>query len=37
MLVHSDVEFTTPPTKESWGTYAVFKDPDGNHLLLGTT
>jgi catechol 2,3-dioxygenase-like lactoylglutathione lyase family enzyme len=30
------VEFTTEPTKEPWGTFAVFRDPDGNHFLLGT-
>lgn len=30
------VEFTQPPKKESWGTSAVFKDPDGNTFALGT-
>jgi len=24
------VEFTVKPTKEEWGSYAMFKDPDGN-------
>ena len=29
------VEFTTPPTKEEWGTYAVIRDLDGNeHMLM---
>jgi predicted enzyme related to lactoylglutathione lyase len=30
------VEFTKPPTKESWGTYATFKDPDGNQFVMGS-
>ena len=30
------VEFTTPPTKQPWGTFAIFKDPDGNEFVLGT-
>ncbi len=28
------VEFTEPTTKEDWGTYAMFKDPDGNEFWL---
>lgn len=28
------VQFTTPTTKEDWGTYAMFKDPDGNEFWL---
>lgn len=24
------VEFTGPPKKEHWGTFVMFKDPDGN-------
>ncbi len=29
------VEFSTEPTTESWGTYAVVRDPDGNeHTLM---
>ncbi|HKW43636.1 MAG TPA: VOC family protein [Thermoplasmata archaeon] len=28
------VQFTTPTTKEDWGTFAVFKDPDGNEFWL---
>ena len=30
------VEFTSPPKKEPWGTFAVMKDPDGNEFVLGT-
>jgi predicted enzyme related to lactoylglutathione lyase len=30
------VEFTAPPKVESWGTSAIFKDPDGNQFVLGT-
>jgi catechol 2,3-dioxygenase-like lactoylglutathione lyase family enzyme len=28
------VEFSRPTTKEDWGTYAMFKDPDGNEFWL---
>ena len=28
------VEFTSPVTKESWGTNGMFKDPDGNEFYL---
>jgi len=30
------VEFIAPPKKESWGTSAIFKDPDNNQFVLGT-
>ena len=30
------VEFVTPPTKQPWGTFAIFKDLDGNQFLLST-
>ena len=30
------VEFAGPPQKESWGTFAVVKDPDGNQLVLSS-
>jgi catechol 2,3-dioxygenase-like lactoylglutathione lyase family enzyme len=30
------VEFTAPPKKEPWGTFATFKDPDGNQFVMGT-
>jgi predicted enzyme related to lactoylglutathione lyase len=35
-LVERGVEFVQPPKKESWGTSAVFKDPDGNTFVLGS-
>ena len=25
---------TPPPTKQPWGTFAVFRDPDGNQFVL---
>jgi predicted enzyme related to lactoylglutathione lyase len=28
------VEFITPPRKEPWGTMAMFKDSEGNQILL---
>lgn len=28
------VDFTAPTTKETWATYAIFKDPDGNEFWL---
>jgi predicted enzyme related to lactoylglutathione lyase len=28
------VEFPSPPTKHDWGSFAVFKDPDGNSFVL---
>ncbi len=30
------VEFTAPPTCEPWGSYAKFKDPDGNEFVLSS-
>ena len=30
------VEFVTQPTKAPWGTFAIFKDQDGNRFVLGT-
>jgi catechol 2,3-dioxygenase-like lactoylglutathione lyase family enzyme len=35
-LVERGVEFVQPPKKESWGTSAIFKDPDGNTFVLGS-
>jgi len=35
-LCAKGVEFVAPPKKESWGTSAIFKDPDGNQLHLGS-
>jgi predicted enzyme related to lactoylglutathione lyase len=34
-LSERGVEFTQPPTKEPWGSYAIFKDPDGNTFVVG--
>ena len=28
------VEFATPPTRQPWGTYALFRDPDGTTFCL---
>ena len=33
-LTAQGVEFTQPPKKESWGTSAVFKDPDANSFVI---
>lgn len=30
------VEFVAGPTKEHWGTFAIFKDPDGNSFVLSS-
>ena len=30
------VEFTSAPQKEPWGTFATFKDPDGNEFVLSS-
>ena len=35
-LTARGVEFTGPPKKEPWGTFAVFKDPDGNQFVMST-
>lgn len=35
-LKAKDVEFTTPPTKQFWGSFAMFKDLDGNSFVLAT-
>jgi predicted enzyme related to lactoylglutathione lyase len=35
-LVAKGVEFTEKPTKQPWGSYAVFKDPDGNTFVLSS-
>jgi len=35
-LSERGVEFVSPPKKEHWGTYAVFKDPDGNQFVLSS-
>ncbi len=28
------VEFSQPPTKQSWGEFCVFKDVDGNQFVM---
>ena len=30
------VEFTGPPKKQPWGTFATFKDPDGNQFVMSS-
>ena len=30
------VEFVSPPEKQPWGTFAKFKDPDGNQFVLSS-
>jgi catechol 2,3-dioxygenase-like lactoylglutathione lyase family enzyme len=30
------VEFLGPPKKESWGNFAMFKDPDGNQWVVSS-
>ena len=35
-LTACGVEFAQPPKKESWGTSAILKDPDGNTFVLSS-
>jgi lactoylglutathione lyase len=35
-LMAKGVQFTTPPTKMAWGTFAKFVDVDGNEFVLAT-
>lgn len=35
-LTERGVEFTCPPKKEFWGTFALFKDLDGNEFCIST-
>ena len=35
-MVTRGVEFVSPPQKQPWGTFAVFKDPDGNQFVLSS-
>ena len=30
------VEFVSAPQKQPWGTFAIFKDVDGNQFVMGT-
>ncbi len=36
MLTERGVEFSQGPTSQPWGTFAVFKDVDGNQFVLGS-
>ena len=31
------VVFDVEPTKQPWGTFAIFRDPDGNTFVLSST
>jgi len=35
-LVGRGVEFAQPPTTQPWGTFAIFKDIDGNQFVLSS-
>ena len=35
-LTEKGVEFEGPPQKQPWGTFAKFKDPDGNTIVLSS-
>ena len=35
-LSERGVEFVSPPQKQPWGTFAIFKDPDGNQFVLSS-
>lgn len=35
-LSERGVAFTTAPTKQPWGEYAAFTDPDGNQFVLSS-
>lgn len=35
-LSERGVEFEDAPKKQPWGTFAIFKDPDGNRFVLGS-
>jgi predicted enzyme related to lactoylglutathione lyase len=35
-LVKRGVEFAQPPTTQPWGTFAIFKDVDGNQFVLSS-
>jgi predicted enzyme related to lactoylglutathione lyase len=35
-LMERGVEFVTPPQKQPWGTYAIFKDLDDNQFVLSS-
>lgn len=35
-MVRRGVEFEQAPRRESWGTSAIFRDPDGNRFVLSS-
>lgn len=35
-MLAKGVEFEGPPQKQPWGTFAKFKDPDGNTFVLSS-
>jgi predicted enzyme related to lactoylglutathione lyase len=35
-LKQRGVEFVRELSTEPWGTYAIFKDPDGNQFVMGS-
>jgi predicted enzyme related to lactoylglutathione lyase len=35
-LVARGVEFDGPPQKQPWGTYAIFKDSEGNRFVVSS-
>lgn len=36
-LSQRGVEFIEPPTRQPWGSFAKFRDPDGNIFVLSST
>ncbi len=36
-LSQRGVEFVQPPTKQPWGSFAKFRDPDGNTFVLSSS
>ncbi|MCB1033881.1 MAG: VOC family protein [Acidobacteria bacterium] len=35
-MVEKGVDFDSPPQSQPWGTFAIFKDPDGNRFVLSS-
>ena len=35
-MLERGVEFVDPPTKQPWGTFAMFKDNEGNSFVLSS-
>jgi len=35
-LAERGVEFESPPQKQPWGSFAIFRDPDGNRFVLSS-